>query len=108
MGDGCVELQGLSEQQPLAVPFVTLNADLLQVLVPSLDAQLEPRSLVDEVKRVVARRMSGERPSVEKVARDLALSPRTLQRRLGELGLSYQRVLDDVRHHTALRLLRAR
>jgi AraC-like DNA-binding protein len=96
------------EEQLLATPFVTHNADLLQVLVPSLDAKLEPRSLVDEVKRVVGRRMSGERPSVDKVARDLALSPRTLQRRLGELGVSYQQVLDDVRHHTALRLLRAR
>jgi AraC-like DNA-binding protein len=96
------------EDEVLATPFVTHNADLLQALVPSLDAKLEPRSLVDEVKASVARRMSGERPSVEKVARDLALSPRTLQRRLGDLGLSYQQVLDDVRHHTALRLLRAK
>ncbi len=59
-----------------------------------------------QVRAVVARRMSGERPSIAKVARELSLSPRTLQRRLGELGVSYQRVLDEVRHHTALRLLR--
>jgi AraC-like DNA-binding protein len=95
------------DEQLLATPFVTHNADLLEALVPNLEAKLEPRSLVDEVKAVVARRMSGERPSVEKVARDLSLSPRTLQRRLGELGSSYQRVLDDVRHQTALRLLRS-
>lgn len=96
------------EERVLAFPFVTHNADLLGVIVPSLDAKLAPRSLVDEVKEAVARRMSGERPSVHKVARDLSLSARTLQRRLGELGVSYQHVLDDVRHHTALRLLRSR
>jgi AraC-like DNA-binding protein len=96
------------EAQLLETPFVTHNAGLLQVLIPSLDAQLEPRSLVEEVEAVLTRRMSGERPSVEKVARDLSLSPRTLQRRLGELGVSYQQVLDGVRHRTALSLLRAR
>jgi AraC-like DNA-binding protein len=62
---------------------------------------------LDGVRRARARRMSGERPSVEKIARELSLSGRTLQRRLGELNLSYQQVLDDVRHHTALRPLRS-
>lgn len=96
------------DEAVLAMPFVTHNADLLAALVPGLEAKLPARSFVDEVKAVVARRMSGERPSVEKVARELATSPRTLQRRLGELGTSYQGVLDDVRHDTALRLLRAK
>jgi AraC-like DNA-binding protein len=96
------------EEQVLATPFVTHNADLLEVLIPGLDAKLAPPSFVEEVKAVVSRRMSGERPSVEKVARSLSLSPRTLQRRLGELGCTYQQVLDEVRHGTALRLLRAR
>jgi AraC-like DNA-binding protein len=97
------------DKRVLATPFVTHNDDLLQVLIPSLDARLAPleaRSFLDGVRAVVARRMSGERPSVEKVARELALSSRSLQRRLGELGVSYQQVLDDVRHETAVRLLR--
>ena len=96
------------DEEILAMPFVTHNADLLAALVPSLEARLPSRSFVDEVRAVVARRMSGERPSIEKVARALALSPRTLQRRLGEHGTSYQGVLDDVRHDTALELLRAK
>ncbi len=90
----------------LATPFVTHNASLLEVLLPSLEAKLPARSFVDEVAAMIAARMSGERPSVEKVARGLAMSTRTLQRRLGEVGSSYQQVLDDVRHRTALRLLR--
>ncbi|MDC3961132.1 AraC family transcriptional regulator ligand-binding domain-containing protein [Polyangium jinanense] len=97
------------EERLLSTPFVTHNADLLQVLVPSLDqklAPLEQASFVEQVRVVVARRMSGERPSIAKVARELSLSTRTFQRRLGELGVSYQHLLDEVRHHTALRLLR--
>ncbi|HTB74146.1 MAG TPA: AraC family transcriptional regulator [Polyangiaceae bacterium] len=49
--------------------------------------------------------MCGERPAVEKVARSLGMSPRTLQRRLGELGTTYQKLLDEVRHRSARRLL---
>src|SRR6478752_4538692 len=94
----------------LDTPFVTHNADLLRALLPSLDARLPRRgaqTFVDDVRATLARRMSGERPSVEKVAQELALSPRTLQRTLGEAGVSYQQLLDEVRHDTARRLLRA-
>jgi AraC-like DNA-binding protein len=44
---------------------------------------------------------------VDKLAADLRLSPRTLQRRLVEQGTSYQALLDDVRRETARRLLSA-
>jgi len=49
--------------------------------------------------------MTGERPSIDKVARELGLSARTLQRRLGELGTTYQALLDDVRRDASRRLL---
>lgn len=91
----------------LATPFVTHHEALLSVLVPDLEQKLSSTSeFTETVRAVIARRMSGERPSVEKVARELALSPRTLQRRLGESGVSYQRLLDEVRHTTAVTLLR--
>ena len=75
----------------LQAPFVTHNADLLAALLPGLDERLPPRSFVAEVEAVVARRMSGERPSVEKIAKGLSMSTRTLQRRLGEHGVSSSR-----------------
>ena len=50
-------------------------------------------------------RFCGERPAVEKVAKALGLSPRTLQRRLGDQGTTYQKLLDEVRHLSARRLL---
>src|SRR6185437_4295527 len=63
------------------------------------------RSLPDEVRMAIARGMCATRPSVDKIARRLGTSPRTLQRRLADEGTSYQELLDDVRRKTALRLL---
>jgi AraC-like DNA-binding protein len=97
------------EETALALPLVTHNAQLLALLVPGLEAALErdgsPRTLADDVRSALGQKICGERPAVEKVAKALGMSPRTLQRRLGELGTSYQKLLDDVRHRTARRLL---
>lgn len=99
------------DERTLAMPFVTHNAALLEVLIPGLETKLAPlvkRSFIDNVRAAVSRRMSGERPSVDKIARELSVSSRTLQRRLEEEGISYQALLDEVRHKTALRLLRTK
>ncbi len=96
------------DEQLLDIPFVTHNADLLRALLPTLDERVARKTghgFLDEVREAVARRMSGERPSVRKIARELTTTPRTLQRRLGEHGTTYREVLDDVRHRAALRLL---
>ena len=97
------------DARALALPFVTHNADLVAVLAPGLEAALassaHARTLADDVRLALRRKMCGERPSVDKLAADLHLSARTLQRRLGELGTSYQALLDDVRHETARTLL---
>ena len=95
-------------ESALARPLVTHNADLLAVLLPALDAELQGRSsrtLLDDVRTALSRCMSGEKPSVERIAEGLGMSPRTLQRRLGELGATYQELLDAVRRDTSRRLL---
>jgi AraC-like DNA-binding protein len=97
------------EESALARPFVTHNADLLALLLPGLEAQLKEqvtsRSLLDDAKAILGRHMHGARPSVEGLAEEMHMSRRTLQRRLEELGTSYQRLLDEVRRDTARRLL---
>jgi AraC-like DNA-binding protein len=94
----------------LAEPFVTYNAQVLEVIVPGLEAALREdvgrrRSLADDVRSTLSQRISGERPAVEKVAKALGMSGRTLQRRLEDLGTSYQALLDEVRRSSARRLL---
>jgi AraC-like DNA-binding protein len=90
-------------------PFVTRNADIVAMLVPSLETALAEsvaaRSMADDVRVALGRRMKGERPNVHDIARELGVSPRTLQRRLGELGTSYQALLDEVRRDASRRLL---
>jgi AraC-like DNA-binding protein len=106
--DAAVDLLVLDESA-LAEPFVTYNEDLLAVMLPGLEAALDERggarTLADDVRMVLGRRMHGERPTIDKVARELGMSPRTLQRRLEEAGTSYQEILDEVRRQSARRLL---
>jgi hypothetical protein len=53
--------------------------------------------IVTELRRVLARRIAGGDVRVSSVARDLATSVRTLQRRLAAAGGSYQEILDRSR-----------
>jgi len=96
-------------EEALALPLATRNAQLLAVIEPGLESALEQhgrgRTLADDVRSTLGRKICGERPAVEKVAKTLRMSPRTLQRRLGELGTSYQKLLDEVRRRSARRLL---
>jgi AraC-like DNA-binding protein len=97
------------DEEALALPMVKRNAQLLSVLLPGLELAIardnDDRTLVDDVRVAINETMCGARPGVAKVAKLLGMSHRTLQRRLGELGTTYQDLLDDVRRRAARRLL---
>jgi AraC-like DNA-binding protein len=97
------------DETALALPMVNRNAQLLSVLLPGLELAVaqhnDDTTLVDDVRVAINESMCGARPGVSKVAKQLGMSPRTLQRRLGELGSTYQQLLDDVRRRAARRLL---
>jgi len=97
------------DEAALALPMVHRNAQLLAVLVPGLNRALgqddHTRTLADDVRMALSETMCGERPAIAKVAKSLGMSPRTMQRRLGELGTTYQDVLDDFRRASARRFL---
>jgi AraC-like DNA-binding protein len=71
----------------------------------SLSATSKEHSLTGDVRTALRHAMSGGRPSIDKIAKSLGMSARTLQRRLEEAGTTYQRVLDEVRRESARRLL---
>jgi AraC-like DNA-binding protein len=54
---------------------------------------------------MLARQLSGGRPDISAVARELGVSERTLQRRLGGEGASFQLLLTAVRRTRARELL---
>jgi len=86
-------------------PFITRNAELLDMLAPQFDQALkerdDPGTFEDQVRDAIQQRLTGHRPSIDDIARGLHMSSRTLQRRLQEEGSSYQRVLDEARHQMA-------
>jgi hypothetical protein len=67
-------------------PFVTQNEELLKAIGAQLEAELQERNaeagLAEQVKRTLKHSMSGKRPTLQQVARELCMSARTLQRRL--------------------------
>lgn len=83
-------------------PFVTRNAELLDLLAPQFEEQLrqfkDEDSFVELVRGAIQDRLTGQRPSIQVISQALHISPRTLQRRLQESGSSFQRVLDEARH----------
>lgn len=86
-------------------PTNRANPGVLQVLTEHADLLLQklPRgpSLVERMRRAIGERLRGGDYSLESVARDLSMSPRSLQRHLSELGYSYHTLADEVRAATA-------
>jgi hypothetical protein len=64
-------------------PFLTHNAELLEMLDPQLVKALEEqraqRSITEQVKWILKRLLAGARPDVSAVARELGISDRTLR-----------------------------
>ena len=96
----------------LRLPLAAADASLCAVLdrhAEELLARLPPRGgAVARVRELVAERTASGEPSLARVARELGLSPRTLQRKLGEEGATWKGLLDEVRRAGAERHLRAR
>ncbi|HET8936553.1 MAG TPA: AraC family transcriptional regulator ligand-binding domain-containing protein [Polyangiales bacterium] len=100
----------------LFVPAELLDTELvgdprLQRLAHGqLDAKLAafqaepPRPLMDRVRERLAARLDGD-ASLVRIARDLNLHARNLQRQLDAQHTSFQQLLDEVRHAQAIKLL---
>jgi len=86
-------------------PFLTHNAELLEMLDPQLDKALKEqraqRSLSEQVKWILKRLLAGARPDVSAVARELGLSDRTLQRRIDDEGTNFRKLLLEARQELA-------
>jgi AraC-like DNA-binding protein len=83
------------------LPFVTHNEELVKMLAREFDQQLKTRELkqstIGSVKWVLRRLLSGTRPDVHVVAKELGMSERTLQRRITEEGMTFRQLLNDTR-----------
>jgi AraC-like DNA-binding protein len=91
--------------EDLDQPFITHNADLLEVIAPQLEAELKQyltnRSLKEQAKGILKRSLAGQRPRLEDVAVELRMGGRTLQRKLLEQGTTFHTLTEEARHEMA-------
>lgn len=90
-------------------PLPTHNARIQSALVAHAEALLSEQSgsssTAGSVRELLAKELQGGDPSIERVAKRLATTPRTLQRRLRDEATSFQDVLDGLRSELAQRYL---
>jgi len=86
-------------QETLDIPMksfdTALNAIVERQATKMLNAYPGEGSLLGEVKSEIRREFHGTRPQVERVAKALGMSGRSLQRNLLAMGTSYQEVLRE-------------
>ncbi|HEX7652039.1 MAG TPA: helix-turn-helix domain-containing protein, partial [Verrucomicrobiae bacterium] len=86
-------------------PFSTFNQELLTVLGGQLESELQAQrqeaGVIELVRKALRRSLAGRRPTIEEVARELAMSGRTLQRRLTQAGITFQKLVEDTRRELA-------
>ncbi|WP_217270511.1 AraC family transcriptional regulator [Janthinobacterium psychrotolerans] len=93
----------------LALPFRGHNPEMLGMVGPALAAALREieaqANFEQQVRAALRRAFAAGRADVAMVARELGLSERTLQRRIGEEGKTFRLLLDDTRRNLAHQLL---
>jgi AraC-like DNA-binding protein len=91
----------------LDMPVVSADPKLHDVLRKHAELMLaelpKAQSLTEQVRDHIAQQLSGGNPSVELIARQLHMSPRTLGRKLEHEGTTFKELLDDMRRRMALR-----
>lgn len=87
------------------LPVATANASLLQVLDEqahrALGTNTGPGDDLARVRERIRQELQDGPPALERVASGLKMSPRTLQRRLADLGLKFSEVVEETRRDLA-------
>jgi AraC-like DNA-binding protein len=99
-----VRLEARDAQRPL----LGSNPMLREMAQRYIDTQfIEPtRPFSDRVRQIVQRLLGTEQSSHQVVAQMLAMHPRTMQRRLGEEGTSFEKIKDEVRRAVVENMMR--
>jgi AraC-like DNA-binding protein len=87
----------------------TADSELHQLLKGRVEELLRQKAakpaLITSVRDKICSILDDSQPTLENVAAQLQLGPRTLQRRLRKSGRSFHQVLEEARHDLALRHL---
>ena len=96
-------------EETLATPNQLGDASISKFFQSHLEAEVaklqDEKALEEQVRDFISRSLSEGVPTISEVAKDLAMSGRTLQRRLSDRGYSFQTLVDESRRQLAERLL---
>ncbi|HMB22349.1 MAG: AraC family transcriptional regulator [Chloroflexota bacterium] len=106
----CLQNELILPCADLAQPIFLANPQLLDQLEAFAQEMLirlyPPDTWSDRVGHSINKSLlRGEKPALDSVAYELALSPRQLQNKLRQEGTTYQVLLDQIRRETALKYL---
>lgn len=97
------------EEELLKRPIVSSDSRLLHYLEEYCKEILvkrpKMRDPVYRVQELIGRFLSAGYPTIDRIARELGVSARTLSRRLQAQGISYRGIVDDLRKQLAIRYL---
>lgn len=100
----------LVSEETLRTPNKVGDTDIVRFFDTLLEADVskldDDRPIKRQVQDRISQSLSEGVPAISEVARQLGMSGRTLQRRLSEMGLSYQKLVDETRRRLAHRFLR--
>jgi AraC-like DNA-binding protein len=100
-----LELDGCVFDLPIPTGNVPLSAYLEEQCKALLDSAIGVPSVSTRLRSLFIKQNCGDVPSLQRAARQLGMSSRTLSRRLTEEGTSFHVILDEVRRDFALRYL---
>lgn len=98
-------------QTDLSVPIIDADKRLFDVLRSYCTEVLakhrkRPPSLVETVERLIVDRLSNAEATIDIVAKELAMSSRSLSRALAKLGTSFHAIVETLRKHLAHKYLK--
>lgn len=102
----CDEARLVFHIEDLDRPFALYNRELLEMVDTVLDGQLQSlnrpsNSTSAQVRWHLKRRLTAGRPEIVDIAQEMALSTRSLQRKLRDEGCSFQSLLTETRRQLA-------
>jgi AraC-like DNA-binding protein len=105
-GENTLVFQGSLLEMPLIQADETLHLAMREQARAAMDKTFNQTDVGHRLRQALMPLMPKCEATLEKAAAALAMSPRSLQRRLGETALGFQGVLDSVRKDMAIIYLR--
>lgn len=97
------------KEKHLQLPVHSYDANLLEAMVhigqkfQEMGYTSQPWSV--KVGQIIMNMLKNDKAGIDSIAQKLGISPRNLQHRLSEEGITYKKLLDDIRKERALYLL---